>query len=137
MRNIFDQYSQPENRITHALVTALHEDRRLLGYFLHELVGVKALLDKTRLSVLEQQFPGEDETDEESAERRGIPDVWIFDDEGWCVVIESKVLATVTAAQLRSHKFTATRRGFQEITVVAIAMRTPRWVPPDTRLLAW
>jgi hypothetical protein len=34
LRNIFDQYSQPENRITHALMTAINEDRNLLGHFL-------------------------------------------------------------------------------------------------------
>ena len=45
MRNIFDQYAQPENRVTHALMTALDEDRVLLGLFLHELVKVKAKID--------------------------------------------------------------------------------------------
>jgi hypothetical protein len=34
MRNIFDQYSQPENRLTHSLVMALHYDRNLLKSFL-------------------------------------------------------------------------------------------------------
>lgn len=40
MRNLFDQYSQPENRLTHALMTALHEDRGLLALFLREIAGV-------------------------------------------------------------------------------------------------
>jgi hypothetical protein len=31
MRNIFDQYAQPENRVTHALMTALDEDRVSIG----------------------------------------------------------------------------------------------------------
>jgi hypothetical protein len=34
MRNIFDQYAQPESWVTHALMTALDEDRALLGLFL-------------------------------------------------------------------------------------------------------
>jgi hypothetical protein len=34
MRNIFDQYPQPENRVTHALVSAFHEDSDLLRSFL-------------------------------------------------------------------------------------------------------
>ena len=42
MRNIFDQYAQPENLVTHALMTALDEDRALLGLFLQKLVKVKA-----------------------------------------------------------------------------------------------
>jgi len=36
LRNLFDQYSQPENRFTHALLTALNEDRKLLNAFLRE-----------------------------------------------------------------------------------------------------
>ena len=61
MRNIFDQYSQPENRITNAFMTALNEDRKLLGDFLRELVGVNAPGETQRLSVLEQQYPEEDD----------------------------------------------------------------------------
>ena len=82
MRNIFDQYSQPENRVTHALITALNEDRKLLGLFLRELVKVKSPADPRALLVLEQQYPGEEEPSEDDLERRGIPDGWIFDEEG-------------------------------------------------------
>src|ERR1019366_8369704 len=87
LRNIFDQYHQPENRVTHALMTALDEDRKLLGLFLRELVKVKPPCDPQKVAVLEQQYPGEEEPSEEELERRGIPDVWIFDGEGWCVFI--------------------------------------------------
>src|SRR6187401_1697200 len=92
MRNIFDQYSSAENRVTHALMTALHEDRKLLGSFLRQVVGVAPPTDPRNLSLLEQQYPEEQEVSEAEAERRGIPDGWIFDDNGWCTVIESKVL---------------------------------------------
>jgi hypothetical protein len=61
MRNIFDQYAQPENRVTHALMTALDEDRALLGLFLQQLVKVKAPVNPRKLSVLEQQYPGEED----------------------------------------------------------------------------
>jgi hypothetical protein len=137
LRNIFDQYSQPENRVTHALMTALAEDRTLLGRFLHELVGVKAPIAASKLQVLEQQYPGEAEPSEEGLERRGIPDGWIFDDNGWCVFIESKVLAKLTAAQIRSHHRTALKRGFRTVTAVAIAPHPPASPPPNTVLLEW
>src|SRR5215211_795906 len=68
LRNIFDQYSQPENRVTHALMTALDQDRRLLSLFLRELLEVEPPGQPETLSVLEQGYPGE-------AEQRGIPDV--------------------------------------------------------------
>ena len=81
LRNVFDQYSQPENRITHALMTALDQDRKLLGLFLRELVKVKPPCHPKKLAVLEQQYPGEEEPSEEELERRGIPDGWIYDRE--------------------------------------------------------
>src|SRR5215213_6735081 len=88
VRNVFDQYSQPENRVTHALMTALHEDRRLLDSFLRDLIKVKPPVSPEHLKVLEQQFPGEEApSDEADLERRGIPDAWIVDQEGWCVLI--------------------------------------------------
>jgi hypothetical protein len=137
LRNIFDQYSQPENRVTHALMTALNEDRNLLGRFLRELVTVKPPTDPRGLSVLEQQYPGEEEPSEDELERRGVPDGWISDNEGWCVLIESKVIAKLTADQIHRHRRTAERRGFKRITVVAITPRKPAALPPQTVLLEW
>jgi hypothetical protein len=122
MRNIFDQYVQPENRVTHAFLTALNQDRRLLGLFLRELGNVKAPTPPEKLSVLEQQFPGEagepPETDDD--QRRGIPDGWIFDEEGWCVFLERKVISPFWADQLNRHRRTAERLGFRDITPVVI-----------------
>ncbi len=137
MRNLFDQYSQPENRITHALLTALNEDRKLLGYFLRELVKVTPPVAPQKLLMLEQRYPGEEEPSEAELERRGIPDGWIFDNEGWCVFIETKVLAPLRAAQILSHSRTAERRGFRNITAVAITPLLATSLPPGTVLLEW
>jgi hypothetical protein len=46
--------------------------------------------------------PGEEEPSEEELERRGIPDGWIYDDKGWCVFIETKVMAKLTAEGVSS-----------------------------------
>jgi len=46
LRNIFDRYSQPENRVTHALMTAIDEDRSLPRSFLRELVKVHLSSDR-------------------------------------------------------------------------------------------
>ena len=137
MRNIFDQYSQPENRVTHALMTALDEDRSLLGLFLNELVKVKPPVAPRSLTVLEQQYPGEEEPSEEELDRRGIPDGWIFDEKGWCVFIESKVIGKLTGEQIRRHRRTAERRGFEHVTAVAITPHLPSSLPTETVLLEW
>lgn len=121
MRNVFDQYSQPENRVTHALMTALHEDRILLGYFLREIVGKRPPVATTRLSVLTQELPETPPVSEEEAERRGIPDGWIYSvEEEWCVVLESKVLIRLGADQIARHRRMAQGLGFTQVTIVAI-----------------
>lgn len=75
MRNVFDQYSQPENRLTHALLTTLDQDRSLLVPFLKWL-GINDVPKPTTLTIVEQQVPGDYQPDisEEEAERRGLPD---------------------------------------------------------------
>jgi hypothetical protein len=65
----------------------------LLESFLRDVLKVKPPVAAKRLIVLEQQYPGEEEVGEEESDRRGIPDGWIVDDEDWCVLIESKVIA--------------------------------------------
>jgi hypothetical protein len=118
-------------------MTAINEDRNPLALFLRELVKVKAPRDPRKLLVLEQQYPGEEEPSEEDLERRGIPDGWIFDEEGWCIFIESKVIAKLGPDQINRHRRTAERRGFKSITAVAIAPRLPTYLPEDTVPLEW
>lgn len=138
MRNLFDQYSQAENRVTHALVSALNEDRRLLRLFLRDLVKAKPPIDARKLAVLEQQYPGEEEPSEEELDCRGIPDGWIVaEEQAWCVLIESKVLASLRAAQIESHRRTAARRGFTTVIAVAITPHRAAAAPQHTVMLEW
>lgn len=124
MRNLFDQYNQPENRLTHALVSSLASDPVLLKKFIKWATGEKA--PSSRLAIVEQSLPGDEESqDEEEAERRGLPDGWIFDDDGWCLIIESKIEAPLYRDQLDRHRRTAERRGFSDIHVVVLVTDLP------------
>ena len=73
MRNIFDQYSQPENRVTHALVSALNEDRYLLGSFLRKIANEVPPKSPRYLTVDEQKIPGPPEPPEDAKEKKGLP----------------------------------------------------------------
>ena len=119
MRNLFDQYSQPENRLTHALVCALAEDGVLLRRFVRWVTGRKA--PKGQLQIVEQQRPGE--TAPTETESAGLPDAWIFNEEGWALLIESKIAASVKAGQLRRHLRTAALRDFRNVTLLVITAR--------------
>jgi hypothetical protein len=130
LRNIFDQYSQPENRLTHALACCLSEDRKLLRQFIRWVTGTPANRSSA-LEIIEQRIPGELDVSEDEAERRGLPDAWIHDNESWCLLIESKVAASLNNDQLRRHHRTAERCGFEDITVLAIDVSPPKQKLPN------
>ncbi|MDP1661040.1 MAG: hypothetical protein Q8L55_03915 [Phycisphaerales bacterium] len=128
MRNLFDQYSQPENRLSHALAVCLDEDRRLLQEFL-AWAGVQSPARVRDLLIVEQSLPGDPPESELEAERIGLPDIVVHDDDGWCLLVESKVQAPLTEDQLRRHERTLRRRGFEGIHCVALTksgVRTPK-----------
>ncbi len=119
-------------------MTALDQDRKLLASFLRELVKVKPPCHSRKLTVLEQQYPGEEELSEDDLERRGIPDGWIFnEDERWCTFIESKVIAKLGSDQINRHRRTAERLGFKAIAAVTISPRHSSALPTGTKLLEW
>lgn len=143
MRNVFNQYDQTENRVTHALLTVLNEDRVLLNRFLKELARISPPVRTQRLSILSQRYPGDraaQEAEELEEARRGVPDGWIFNiDSAWCVFIESKVQAPLSLEQIDRHRRAAVQRGFRK--VIAIAITSGRDLPPKAprgiTLLRW
>ena len=58
MRSIFDQYNEPENRLTHALVCCLKEDRLLLRSFVNSFAKPRPP-GRHVLQVVEKTLPGE------------------------------------------------------------------------------
>ena len=142
MRNLFDQYDQPENRLTHALFATLDRHRPYLRPFLRHL-GVPDIPPVKSLRITEQQVPGMQEVDAEELDARerdtrGLPDACVFTDEGWAVLFECKVQAPVKADQLRRHRKTAIRHGFDSPHVVVIAVEeTTRTTAKGTITVTW
>ena len=136
MRNVFDQYSQPENRLTHALVCTLSKDRRLIGPFVKWL-GIGSVPPEQGLRLVEQQIPGISVSGEE-IDAKGLPDACLFDDEGWALLIESKVQAPICIDQLERHLKTAAHYGYENANVVLIAANRCRVVLPDrVKAIEW
>jgi len=128
MRNIFDQYSQPENRLTHALVCALNEDKKLLHHFVRWVTGKSA---PKYIEIIEQGLPGDPELQEEESVRRGLPDAWLHDGNNWSLLVESKVSAELKIEQLHRHRNTALRCGIDDIKILVIDVDSPRRNLPD------
>ncbi|MCA9303306.1 MAG: hypothetical protein KC996_04220 [Phycisphaerales bacterium] len=138
MRNIFDQYTQPENRLTHALVCTLHADRSLLRPFLR-WAGCKDTPNPEHLHITEQQTPGVPVSgDEDEGKGKGIPDGCVYSDDGWALLIESKVSSSVSIDQLRRHIATARRSGFEEPYLLLLSVDDPpKILPPNTTHHSW
>jgi len=136
MRNVFDQYSQPENRLTHALACTLDADRSLLRPFL-AWAGARDVPPVDRLQITEQQVPGSPVSGDEE-EGRGLPDACVFDANGWALVIEAKVQSGVSADQLRRHLSTAKRYGFNCPSLLLLCVdEPPQGLPEQTAVRAW
>jgi len=136
VRNIFDQYEQPENRLSHSLAVCLHEDRALLRAFLSWTKTAPPTRARA-LVVVEQSLPGDPpEMGEEEAERRGLPDIVIHDDSKWCLLVESKVMAPFSAAQIDRHERTLRGRGFDTVHRMLLT-KHGRSVPNDVIARTW
>lgn len=125
MRNLFDQYNHPENRLTHALVSALHQDHKLLKQFVRWAAPTACVQEP--FSIIEQSLPGEEETEEETPERRGLPDAWIYNDNeesASALLIESKIMCALSGDQIRRHLRTAKKRGFVKCALLVICLET-------------
>lgn len=135
MRNIFDQYEQPENRLTHALFCTLAHDRSLILPLLTRL-GVNDHPPLSKLKIAQQSIPGVslDATDGDA----GLPDLCVYTDDGWGVFFEMKVQSKLTAGQLRRHANTAVRFGFDEPVLVAVTVAPVTGnLPTGTLTIQW
>ena len=131
MRNIFDQYNQPENKLTHSLVSCLYEDRQLLNSFLKSFCS-NFFNQTSNLTIEQQTVPGELHLLDDENQRKGLPDAVIYAEEQ-CLIIESKVSSTLTKDQLVRHEKTVRRRGFNNIRGIGIVVD----LLPNVRLDNW
>lgn len=136
MRNLFDQYEQPENKLTHALMVSLDRDRKLLQSFL-EWIGTKNIPSVKQLEVAEQAIPGVYVGEADEFEQRGLPDGFISH-ESWAVVIECKVQDKLKRHQLDRHIKTAERSGFPNPYLIAITVEPfRRKLPLNCKAIQW
>lgn len=107
--NLFDQYSQEENRVTNALLQTVAASPRLARSFLHYFARLDYNPRKEKVVVSCQKKPegqGDRLTSVKTKKEIGtVPDGLIVSDEKeWAVVIESKIKKrSLRVIQLRGH----------------------------------
>lgn len=121
IRNIFDQYAQPENKLTHALACVLHEDRWLLKSFINTFIQPNSP-DTNKLKVISQGLPGKPNFSDDEESSRGLPDAIIHNDDGFAIVIESKIESELIEDQLQRHIKIVVRCGFPTPIGVSITV---------------
>ena len=136
MRNVFDQYKQPENRLTHSLATVLHEDTALLKSFLSTF-GPKPHPPVRELKVIEQSLPGIPELAGSETLSHGLPDALIFSDEGWALIIECKISDDLARNQLERHRRTIEKCGFDKLFGLAITVQDPGFHMDGWHAISW
>ena len=136
VRNVFDQYKQPENRLTHSLATVLHEDTALLKSFLATF-GPKPHPPVRELNVIEQSLPGIPELAGLETLSQGLPDAVIFSDEGWALIIECKISDALARNQLERHRRTIEKCGFDRLFGLAITVQKPEFNMDGWHVISW
>ena len=131
MRNIFDQYNQPENKLTHSLASSLYEDKKLLDSFLKTFCK-NFFKITSNLKIEQQTVPGQITRETDEKQKKGLPDAIIYNEEE-CLIIESKVSSTLTQDQLNRHEKTLRRRGFDKIKGIGIVVD----LLPNVKLENW
>ena len=129
MRNIYDQYEQPENKLTHALVCTLSNEPKLIRAFLKWL-KVDKIPHLKDIQIGIQQSPGQEAVEEKEG-MEGLPDMCFFDNNGWAILVECKVQSKVSISQLNRHRKTAARYGYELPFMVVIAVEPPKRSLPD------
>ena len=135
MRNVFDQYEQPENRLTHALMITLANDNRLIRPFF-KLVRANKIPALNKIQLGLQCVPGQEVTSIKDG-KEGLPDGCFFDQDGWAVVIEAKVQAGISINQLKRHRKTMARHGYEQPHVVLLSIDKPKSPPDWVTHLEW
>lgn len=93
VRNVFDQYDESENKLTHALYSTLTHDRSLIVPFLRWL-GAADIPAEKDVRIVEQQVPGTALSDDDG-EGKGLADLFLYSDAGWAVACEMKVQRSI------------------------------------------
>lgn len=102
---LYDQYSNPENRLTHALLHTVGSSKWLISRFLKQIVGVNLSLGRETIEVSSQKEPfSKEDSDPEKVE--SVPDGWILtagtNKLGIAIEVKNKK-GTIKIKQLEGH----------------------------------
>jgi len=123
---LYDQYSNAENRLTHALLHTIGSSPFLFSRFLKNIVGISGNLSGGIFEISTQKVPfshGDD--DQEKVE--SIPDAWIINEQkGIGIAIEVKdIKNSIRIGQLTKHAARIQNYNKQYLLVITPDLKRP------------
>ena len=124
---LYDQYSNQENRLTHALLHTIGSSEWLLPRFLKYIVGYEISLTGETYEISTQKTPFS-YGDENQEDIESIPDAWIVDENSRLgIVIEVKDRKnSLILSQLRSHANKAKNYKYPYLLVITPDLKLPK-----------
>ena len=101
---LYDQYSNDENRLTHALLHTIGSSQSLFSRFLKDIVGISSFSARETYEISTQKVPFQ-HGDNDAKDIESIPDAWIVDGSSkLAIAIEVKDKKnSLRLNQLRGH----------------------------------
>ena len=123
---LYDQYSNEENRLTHALLHTIGSSQWLFSRFLKEIVGVSELAPRESYEISTQKVPFS-HGDTDAREIESIPDAWIVSESsnlGIAIEVKDKK-NSLRLNQLRGHANRIAYYRRQYLLVITPDLREP------------
>jgi hypothetical protein len=127
---LFDQYSNNENRLTHALLHTVSSSNWIFSRFLKQFAKIDHTITAKTFEITTQKVPLE-HGDKDPEKVESIPDAWIVDDcsEIGLAIEVKDVKNSVSIKQLEGHTKRVINYNFPHLIVI-----TPDLQPPDKLL---
>ena len=124
---LYDQYSNQENRLTHALLHSIGSSEWLLCRFLKYIIGYEISLTGETYEISTQKTPFS-YGDENQEDIESIPDAWIVDENSRLgIVIEVKDRKnSLSLSQLRSHANKVKNYKYPYLLVITPDLKLPK-----------
>ena len=123
---LFDQYTNAENRLTHALLHTIASSPFLFSRFLKNIVGISDNLSGGIFEISTQKVPfSHGDNDQEKVE--SIPDAWIINEQkGIGIAIEVKdIKNSIRIGQLKKHSLRIQNYNKQYLLVITPDLKRP------------
>jgi hypothetical protein len=104
LNSLYDQYSNEENRLTHALLHTIGSSNFIFTNFLKNFIGIKPFYKSGVFEISTQKIPFS-HGDSDSEKVQSVPDAWIINeniDLGIAIEVKDKK-KNIRLSQLKSH----------------------------------